>query len=84
MPRRPARTSVTDDMIALCLVTVWAIRTGRQCPATPYDERTPEELETFWSDASTDEANHVRPIHASTGSHALLGKTTTFHPPSKK
>lgn len=47
---RPHGVSVDDEVLALCLYTVWALRTGRPLPTRPYTDLTRPELEEFWSD----------------------------------
>jgi hypothetical protein len=39
-----------DEILALCLYTMWALRTGRPPPPRPYGELTREQLLEFWSD----------------------------------
>lgn len=39
-----------DAHMALALITVWAIHTGRSLPQAPMSELTAEELEDFWAD----------------------------------
>jgi hypothetical protein len=47
---QPGRSLTDDEAIALCLFTLWAIRTGRPIPGRPYVECSRYELEQFWSD----------------------------------
>ncbi|POM25189.1 hypothetical protein BTM25_38320 [Actinomadura rubteroloni] len=47
----PARTA----HLALSLITVWSIRTGRRLRAAPISDLTAAELETFWADPLMDD-----------------------------
>ncbi|WP_157433194.1 hypothetical protein [Actinomadura rifamycini] len=49
-PRMDDDRTDEDAYLALALVTVWALRSGRPLPAVPLGELTTEELETFWAD----------------------------------
>ncbi|MFC9973309.1 hypothetical protein ACFVH6_20695 [Spirillospora sp. NPDC127200] len=39
-----------DALMALTLITTWAMRTGRRLRSVPVEELTAEELEAFWAD----------------------------------
>ncbi|MCP2339336.1 hypothetical protein [Actinomadura rupiterrae] len=47
-PCRPA--SADEELIALSLVTLWAMRTGRTPPPVPYNALPAAELIDFWAD----------------------------------
>ncbi|WP_026413309.1 hypothetical protein [Actinomadura oligospora] len=50
------------DRMALSLVTLWAMRTGRTPPPAPYTALTGAELLTFWADPRMDpEEEHPAP-----------------------
>ncbi len=50
MPRTAIGPVGNDAYMALALMTVWAIRTGRPLPTSPVHELSAEELEDFWAD----------------------------------
>lgn len=43
-----------DCIMALALITVWAIRTGRELRLAPVSELSAEELVAFWADDQLD------------------------------
>ncbi|GGU89972.1 hypothetical protein GCM10010182_00510 [Actinomadura cremea] len=49
-PQMAGDLTVEDAYLALALVTVWALRTGRPLPTVPLSELTTAELEHFWTD----------------------------------
>jgi hypothetical protein len=54
-PVRPAMAAAgpgacEDQLLAVLLTTIWAIRTGRTLPPVPVSELSPEELVNFWAD----------------------------------
>lgn len=65
-PQMAGDLTVEDAYLALALVTVWALRTGRSLPTVPLSELTIEELETFWADEQMlceVNSNHPCPHH---------------------
>ncbi len=50
VPRTAGEPAGEDAYMALVLMTVWAIHTGRPLPAVPVNELSAEELEEFWAD----------------------------------
>ncbi|MFC4910103.1 hypothetical protein [Actinomadura gamaensis] len=50
-PATPRRTASADEeQMALSLVTLWAMRTGRTPPPGPYPSLPAAELIDFWAD----------------------------------
>ncbi|WP_067481950.1 hypothetical protein [Actinomadura hibisca] len=49
---RPRERDATADdaLMALSLITVWSMRTGRSLRPVPVSELTAQELEDFWAD----------------------------------
>jgi hypothetical protein len=39
----------TNDQLALTLMTIWALRTGRTLPDAPPDHLTEQQLIDFWA-----------------------------------
>jgi hypothetical protein len=39
-----------DDTVAIALITVWAVRTGRALRPAPAEQWSVEELIAFWAD----------------------------------
>ncbi|MFI6520567.1 hypothetical protein ACIBF1_33795 [Spirillospora sp. NPDC050679] len=49
-PRLAANMTPEDALMALTLMTTWAMRTGRALRSVPVEELSVEELEAFWAD----------------------------------
>lgn len=57
--------------MALCLFSLWAIRTGRRLPDRPYTALTRDELEAFWAgDELEPAADWTIPSRNAGGSHS--------------
>lgn len=66
------------DPMALCLFTVWAVRTGRRLPDPPFTQLSPAELVEFWTDDHLEDRYQPpthRPQHPN-----LLGRPTGPRP----
>lgn len=78
-PTPPADT----DRMALSLVTLWAMRTGRTPPPAPYTALTAAELLGFWTDPDMDEPPATPGAETSeTGETAETGGTVSSSGPS--
>lgn len=44
-----------DDIVAVALITVWAVRTGRALRDAPAEQWSAEELIAFWADDQLEE-----------------------------
>ena len=58
LPLTPVRAAMAaagpgvyeDQLLAMLLTTIWAVRTGRTLPPVPVNELSAEELVNFWAD----------------------------------
>lgn len=59
---QPQWSSADTTLVALCLYTVWAARTGRVLREVPLADITSEELVGFWADDQLEEPYATFPV----------------------